>query len=81
MTLAQSQCPSCQQFRGDGVFCANCGLLNQHPDSGAFAATRWRRLGGAILETLLFVSSDSSTSLLGSTTTEIVFSPGFSVRR
>lgn len=57
MTLAQSQCPSCQQFRGDGVFCANCGLLNQHPDSGAFAATRWRRLGGAILETLLFVAT------------------------
>ena len=57
MTIAQqqSQCPSCQQFSGDGVFCANCGLLNLHPESGAFAASRWRRLGGALLEGVLFV--------------------------
>ena len=57
MTFAQpqSQCPSCQQFSGDGVFCVNCGLLSQHPESGAYAATRWRRLGGAILESLLLI--------------------------
>jgi uncharacterized RDD family membrane protein YckC len=57
VTFAQSQseCPSCRQFSGDGVFCASCGLLTAHPESGAFVATRWRRLGGAILESLLFV--------------------------
>ncbi len=59
MTLAQSQpqCPSCQQFSGPRLFCANCGLLNQHPESGAFAASRWRRLGGALLETLLLFAT------------------------
>lgn len=52
---SQSQCPSCRQFSGDGAFCANCSLLNRYPESGAYAASRWRRLGGAILETVLIV--------------------------
>ena len=57
MTFARSQphCPSCHQFSGTRIFCATCGLLNQHPESGAFAASRWRRLGGAILEGILFI--------------------------
>ena len=35
--------------------CVNCSVSNQFPASGAYAASRWRRLGGALLEILLIV--------------------------
>ena len=55
MTYAQPSlaCPSCSGPVGNGRFCLSCGLLNRYPDSGAYAASRIRRLSGAVLEGLL----------------------------
>ena len=47
-------CPRCHAPRGDGRFCATCGILNRYPDSDAYAASRLRRLSGALLEEVLF---------------------------
>ncbi|HJN91650.1 MAG TPA: RDD family protein [Dehalococcoidia bacterium] len=48
-------CPRCNGSVGDGRFCLTCDVLNSYPDAGAFKASRWRRLGGAILDSLLMV--------------------------
>ena len=57
MTYAQPSlaCPSYSGPVGTGRFCLSCGLLNRYPDSGAYAASRLRRLSGAVLEALLLM--------------------------
>ena len=49
------QCPICGAFPGPDAFCVNCSVSNQFPDSGAYAASRRRRLAGTLLENLLIV--------------------------
>lgn len=46
-------CPRCDGDTGDGRFCASCDVLNRYPDAGAYKASRWRRLGGALLDGLI----------------------------
>ena len=47
---AGATCPRCGALRGERHFCATCGVLNRYPDSGAYAASRLRRLAGVILD-------------------------------
>ncbi len=50
-----ANCPRCAGHLGNGRFCATCNVLNSYPAAGAYKASRWRRLGGALLEPLLMV--------------------------
>ncbi len=60
MSIGQpaAPCPQCGAPRGDGRFCATCGVLNQFPDSGAHVTSLARRLalyvGDLILIAALF---------------------------
>ena len=48
-------CPRCRGPRGDERFCRTCGVFNRFPESGLLVASRYRRLGGYLLESLLMV--------------------------
>lgn len=55
-SLADSApCPVCRRPAGWDRFCRFCGVLLADPDSDAYKASRWRRLGGYILESVLIV--------------------------
>lgn len=53
LTAIFPSCPRCDGNIGNGRFCASCDVLNSYPDAGAYKASRWRRLGGALLDGLI----------------------------
>ncbi len=53
--LRPQSCPVCTEYPGVGAFCSECGVLTSHPTSGDYAAPYLLRLGGELLDLLLFL--------------------------
>ena len=53
--LRTEHCPICDKYPGVGVFCSECGALTSHPTSGDYAAPYLHRLGGELLDLLIFL--------------------------
>ena len=48
-------CPYCHGPRGPGLFCTSCDRFNRNPNNPVIVANRLRRLGGYLLESVLFI--------------------------
>lgn len=53
--LRAEHCTICDEYPGVGAFCTSCGVLMSHPTSGDYAAPYLRRLGGELLDLLIFL--------------------------
>ena len=53
--LRVEHCPICDKYPGVGAFCSECGVLTSHPTSGDYAAPYIHRLGGELLDLLIFL--------------------------
>ncbi len=57
MQVSPGDCARCGRIAGRNLFCAHCGVLRGLRDRDLYAASRSRRLGGALLESLLFLAT------------------------
>ena len=55
MEFGTPTCERCGLPRGDGGFCANCGVLNALPEAGLYAGSHLSRFWARLLDSLLFV--------------------------